>query len=150
MLSHSTVWSTLVIPCLQTTWSTGMLCLLFLEVRQLCICAFMCVHTMPSFPRGLRLVQQALWPSAVTPAPALIIVTIALFWDFLKNYVYRCFACIYALYLKCEVPTETRKGHWIPRTRITDGCEPPGGCWESNQGLWKNSASPIIIVVFAH
>jgi hypothetical protein len=40
----------------------------------------------------------------------------------------------------CLVPTEVRRGCWIPETGVIDGCEPPylGGSWELNPGsLWE-------------
>lgn len=32
------------------------------------------------------------------------------------------------------VPVKARRGHSIPETRVTDGCEPLCGCWELNLG----------------
>jgi hypothetical protein len=36
------------------------------------------------------------------------------------------FVCVYAM------PTGARRGHWIPGAGVTDACEPPCECWESN------------------
>lgn len=33
---------------------------------------------------------------------------------------------------KCLVPLGVQRGHRFPGTRVTDGCEPPCGCWELN------------------
>ena len=45
-----------------------------------------------------------------------------------------CFAytCTCVLHVSL-VPLETRKGVVSSETRVTDGCEPPGGCWELNR-----------------
>lgn len=56
----------------------------------------------------------------------------------------------YMPYISCAVPTETRKGHWIPRTRIADGCEPLGGCWESNPGPLEEQLQPHNHCSFCH
>jgi hypothetical protein len=46
---------------------------------------------------------------------------------FLKDlFIY--FLFVATLLLSSDTPEE---GHWIP---ITDGCEPPRGCWELNTG----------------
>lgn len=37
----------------------------------------------------------------------------------------------------CALLMEARRGHWIPQTGHTSGCEPPSTCWESNQTLWE-------------
>ena len=28
---------------------------------------------------------------------------------------------------------------------ITDGCEPPGGCWELNSGPWEEQAQAMLL-----
>ncbi|XP_038167074.1 ras-related protein Rab-13 isoform X2 [Arvicola amphibius] len=33
-----------------------------------------------------------------------------------------------------QVPSEVRREWWTPGTLVTDGCEPPRGCWELNSG----------------
>lgn len=45
-----------------------------------------------------------------------------------------CFACmnIYALFV-CSVPLEIREGVRSPENGVTDNCELPCVCWESNQ-----------------
>ena len=32
------------------------------------------------------------------------------------------------------VSEEARRGHWIPGTGVTNGCELPCGCWELTPG----------------
>lgn len=34
----------------------------------------------------------------------------------------------------CLAPAGARRGHWVPGTIITDGCEPPYGPWKLNLG----------------
>lgn len=36
--------------------------------------------------------------------------------------------------LKCLVPKEARSGCWVPETKLLEGCEPPGICWDLNPG----------------
>lgn len=44
-------------------------------------------------------------------------------------YVFACM-CVWAL-CACPIPMETRRGCCVPRTGVTDGFEPPDGCWEN-------------------
>ena len=49
------------------------------------------------------------------------------------NFTWNFFGFIYLFYVyeyTVAVFRHTRRGHWI----ITDGCEPPCGCWELNSG----------------
>jgi hypothetical protein len=39
--------------------------------------------------------------------------------------------CVYLVYL---VPTEARRGHWIPENEVRDGRKPLYEFWESNLG----------------
>lgn len=32
---------------------------------------------------------------------------------------------------------------WIPRTGVTEGCEPPFGCWEQSPDLWNKCFKPL-------
>lgn len=47
----------------------------------------------------------------------------------------------------CTVPMVARKGQRLPRNRSWEGCQPSGGCWESNQVLWNSCkcSSPWVI-----
>lgn len=55
------------------------------------------------------------------------------FFQFLKLYVYRYFACVY-IYVSyvCLVLTEARQEYWTSRPGITDICELPREFWEFN------------------
>jgi hypothetical protein len=39
---------------------------------------------------------------------------------------------------------EPRRGHWIPRTVVMDGCEVPCGCWEPNAGSLQEQ--PVLLI----
>lgn len=50
------------------------------------------------------------------------------------------------------MPTEVRRGCWMPSNGVTSGCEPPRKCWESDWVLCKNtrdlnrwSISPVLL-----
>ena len=48
---------------------------------------------------------------------------------FVFSYVYGCFTCMYVCAPHvCLVPTEVKRGHWIPETGVTDSSEPPCEC----------------------
>jgi hypothetical protein len=49
-------------------------------------------------------------------------------------------ACIY-VHRVCLEPTEG--GEQVLRTGVTDGCEPPSGCWEQNPGPLKEQ--PVLL-----
>ena len=44
------------------------------------------------------------------------------------------FACIYVHYLCPWYPGRTEEAIGSPGVVVTDGCEPPCGCWELNPG----------------
>lgn len=45
------------------------------------------------------------------------------------------FVCTYVcVLLVCLMPTEARRGCWVPGTGVIDSSEPPCGCWETNPG----------------
>jgi hypothetical protein len=51
------------------------------------------------------------------------------------------FKKIYLFYVyEYAVSRHTRRGHHIP---ITDGCEPPCGCWELNSGPLEEHLSSL-------
>ena len=54
---------------------------------------------------------------------------------FLKK-IYLFHVCGYTV----AVFRHTRRGHQMP---ITDGCEPPYGCWELNSGPLEKAASAL-------
>lgn len=61
--------------------------------------------------------------------------------------MYGCFVCMSPcvphMFL---VHTEDRRGIWIPGDGVTDGCEPPCRCWESNpSSLEKQSVFLTVI-----
>lgn len=52
----------------------------------------------------------------------------------------------------CLVPKEARRGCLIPKTGVTDGCEPLFGCWELNVGPLEEqplSHSPALYSCFS-
>jgi hypothetical protein len=54
-----------------------------------------------------------------------------------KNHVLHilCFIYLYIWVHCCCLQTHQKR----TSDPITDACEPPCGCWESNSGLWKSS-----------
>lgn len=58
------------------------------------------------------------------PSSTVILLVFALF------SVYECLPCVHVCTpCICLVPVAARIGHWLPGTGLTDGCEPPSGCW---------------------
>ena len=59
-------------------------------------------------------------------------------------FIYRCFAymsvCVPYVYL---VSMEARRGHWIPGTGVTDGCELLCGSWDLNMSLLE--VQPVLL-----
>lgn len=56
--------------------------------------------------------------------------------------------CIYEIlwhifiHILCLCLVSTR-GHWMPVTCVTDGCEPLSGCWEGNWGPLQGQQMPL-------
>ena len=49
--------------------------------------------------------------------------------------VYGCFVC--------SAHGETMRGHPIPMSGVTSGCEPSCGCWDSNWGPLEEKSVPL-------
>lgn len=48
-----------------------------------------------------------------------------------RNILPTCVLCMHMPYIRA-VPTEIRRGCWIPGNEATNSCESSCGCWESN------------------
>lgn len=53
------------------------------------------------------------------------------------------FAVCMSMYYMCAVPVEARRGHHIPGTVVTDGCERLRGFWVQNPDPRREQPVPL-------
>jgi hypothetical protein len=65
------------------------------------------------------------------------------FFILILSYVYGCLPCMYPAYLgpSCVSGTSIEPG-----AGVTDGCEPPCGCWESTPVFWKSNQNWVFLI----
>jgi hypothetical protein len=85
-----------------------------------------CIYKQPFYGREVYVIGSHVYSREFPSTSAQIIELCAIVTvDFLKINLFHIYKYTVAVF------RWTRRGHWIP---ITDGCEPPCGCWELNSG----------------
>lgn len=82
-----------------------------------------------------------LWPISVTDCPigafgAKSYSVLFFFFLFLRYIIFIRVSvlptCVHVHRVRCPMPSEVRRGCWIPWNWVMNGCEPPCECWEPN------------------
>lgn len=68
---------------------------------------------------------------------------------FFKCYVCGCFTCMHACiyvcmyvhYMQAWLPWRSEEGIQSPGARVSNDCEPPWGCWESDLDPWRGASA---------